>query len=250
MSSARRQDWTLIPGDPPEVVVIDEEEACPYLEAETARRPLRLPLFPLDAAQFAERLRRGDRRYGRFLYTQHCPTCRACEPVRIDVQRFEMSASQRRAKARGDRLLRVKMGQPDVDPERLALFHAHGALRGLRPPGEYIGSEGYSRFLTDTCADTVELSFYLDGRLVAVAITDVAADGLSAVYTYYNPALKNLSLGVYAILHQIDVCRAQSKPWLYLGLYVADNAHMNYKRRYLPQERRIDGTWQRFERGA
>ena len=86
----------------------------------------------------------------------------------------------------------------------------------------------------------------LSGLLVGVAIADRAADALSAVYCFYDPSFARLSLGTYSVLKQIGALPQWGLRYLYLGLYVAGNRAMAYKARYLPHERLIDGTWQRF----
>jgi arginyl-tRNA--protein-N-Asp/Glu arginylyltransferase len=227
--------------------VYEADEACPYLEGRTARRPLRMPTRRLSAGEFAERLANGDRRTGFFLYTQECATCRACEPLRVDVAAFAPSRTHRRTKKRGDRELTVDLGPYEVDEERVALYLAHQRGRGLAREGTQLDERGYEAFLVDSCVDGFELRYRLDGRLVGVAITDRASNALSAVYTYFDPTLPALSLGTYSILRQIDLAAEWKLPWVYLGLAIEESPHMRYKRRFVPHERRILGEWKRFD---
>lgn len=234
---------------PPELVVHEGDEPCPYLDGRIARRPLRIPTRHLTRTELEVRLDQGDRRTGYFLYTQECPSCRACEPLRIDVEAFAPSRTHKRTLARGRRALTVERGPFEVDARRVALYRAHQTGRGLAkenvPP---LDVQGYEAFLVDTCADGFELRYRLDGELVGVAITDRSSAGLSAVYTYYDPALARLSVGTYSILEQLALARELELPWLYLGLAIEENEHMRYKLAFLPHERRIDGAWRRFER--
>jgi arginine-tRNA-protein transferase len=243
------RELELIANVPPEVIVLDEEEQCTYLPERVARQPLRLPIRMLSHEELDARLDAGDRRYGRFLYNQNCPACRACEAIRIDVPAFRPSKTQRRTKRRGDLLFSVELGAPRVDDERVELFSKHELLRNLRRRGEPITAEGYARFLVDSCADGLEICYRTGDRLAGVAVMDRAADSLSAVYTYYDPDLHRASPGVYSILTQIELCRRWGLRWLYLGLYVAGCKELAYKADYLPHERRIDGVWTRFEKG-
>lgn len=236
-----------MPGSPPELVVLDQEEPCVYLDHRVARQPLRMPLRALAPAELDAHLDEGDRRYGRFLYRQRCPGCCACEALRVDVPAFRPSRSQRRAKKAGDARLSVEIGPVAVDERRVALFNEHELRRGLRRRPEALTIEGYERFLADTCVDGMELRYYARGELVGVAIADRGRDALSAVYTYYDPDLEALSPGTYSVLSQVDLCRAWGLRWLYLGLYVADCPELSYKARYRPHERRVAGAWQRFE---
>lgn len=237
-----------LPGAPPEWLVWDEPSTCPYLPGETARLPLRLPMRRLRPAEFSLRLEAGDRRQGLLLYRPGCPTCRACEAIRIDVDDFRMSAAQRRVVRRGDARLTTEIGRPATSPEKVALYNRHKKERGLLTGDGLIDEEGYEQFLVETCTETLELVYRLDGALVGVAITDRAADALSAVYCFYDPSRPGLGIGSYSILKHVELCRAWNLRYLYLGLFVNGCAAMTYKSRYLPHERLIDGEWKRFER--
>ncbi|MFI5397984.1 MAG: arginyltransferase [Candidatus Binatia bacterium] len=232
----------------PERLVYDAPSRCPYLPGQTARLPLRLPVRPLRPEEFAKRLQAGDRRQGLLLYRPSCPTCHACEPIRVDVNAFVADKTQRRIFRRGEATLRTEIGRPWVTPEKVALYNQHKLERGLLVGDGLVNTDSYEQFLVETCTDTIEITYRHDGKLVGVAVTDRAIDALSAVYCFYNPADARFSPGVYSVLKQIALCRAWGLRYLYLGLYVADCRAMSYKGRYLPHERLIDGTWRRFER--
>lgn len=240
----------VLPTIPPELVVVDEDEPCPYLPNRVARRPLRIPIRPLTSHELDARLEAGDRRSGPFLYNQRCDGCSACEPLRIDVQAFQPSRTQKRVQKLGDRELVVEVGDPIVDPERVTLFGKHEEERGLRQRERSLDAQEYARFLVESTAPAIELRYReaRTGRLVGIAITDRGARSLSAVYTYYDPDLVRLSPGVYSILTQIRMCQQWGLRWLYLGLAIGESPHMKYKLGWLPHERRIDGSWRRFER--
>jgi arginine-tRNA-protein transferase len=231
---------------PHEIVVFDAPHPCSYLPGRTARLPYRHPVEKLTPEQFDERLAAGDRRSGIFLYRPQCPACRACQSIRLDVESFRPAATQRRIQRRGDELLTVRIGRPVVDEDRVRLFNLHRDMRGLASGGEEIDVQSYAEFLTDTCCDTAELSYWHEGRLVAAAIADVGRDSLSAVYCFYDPTFRLLSLGTYSILRQVALCRETNRPYLYLGLYIAESPHMSYKARFCPHERLIDGLWTEF----
>jgi leucyl-tRNA---protein transferase len=240
----------VLPTIPPELVVVDEDEPCPYLAGRTARRPLRVPIRPLTPEELDFRLEAGDRRSGPFLYNQRCPACTSCEALRVDVTAFTATSGQRRAGRRGDRELVVELGEPLVDDERVALFAKHEELRGLRQRERALDAQEYARFLVESTAPVFEIRYRLreSGQLVGVAITDRGARSLSAVYTYYDPEHARLSLGVYSILTQLRLCAEQGMRWLYLGLAIEESPHMRYKLTWLPHERRVAGAWTRFER--
>jgi arginine-tRNA-protein transferase len=245
-----RRSARLRTATPPELVVHDEDEACPYLPGQVARRPLRHPIRKLRPDEFDLRLEAGDRRTGPFLYNQECPACVACEALRIDVGAFVPSRAQRRAQAKGDAAVSVEVGPIEVDDARVALYQAHEHGRGLAPDGRApIDALGYESFFALSCVDGFEIRYAVGGRLTAVAITDRGARSLSAVYTYWDPACAPLSLGTYSILTQLALARREGLDWVYLGLAVRENRSMAYKLSFMPHERRIDGAWRRFSRG-
>jgi len=233
---------------PIELVVYDEPEPCPYLDGETARLPLRMLLSKLSPKQFDQQMAAGDRRHGSMLYRTTCPDCRACEPIRVDVQNFRPNRSQRRAIARGDRQLSIEIGPPVVDHERIDLFNRHGQFRRLSSSPGGIDADDYRDFLVDSCCETIEFAYRHAGQLAGVSIADRGAEAMSAVYCSWEPDLAHLSLGKYSILKQIETCRSWGMRWLYLGLYIARSPHMRYKSEFQPHERLIDGRWQRCER--
>lgn len=238
----------LLPEVPPELVVHDRPSRCPYIEGRTARLPLRLPVRRLSRPELDDRLALGDRRQGLLLYRASCPSCVACEPIRIDVPAFVPSRSQRRVLSRGDRELRLQLTRPRVDERRVALYNAHKQGRELTDGQPPIDEDGYRDFLVESCCDSIELDYWQGERLAGVAIVDRGAEGLSAVYCHFDPELSPLCIGTYSILKQIELCRRWELRWLYLGLYIAECDRMLYKERFRPHERLLDGRWQRFER--
>jgi len=239
---------TVIDDTPAEVVVLDEEEPCPYLEGRTARLPLRLPLRKLAPAETDRRLAQGDRRYGRLFYRPACPVCRACEPIRVLVESFRPSKSHRRVLARGDRELRTEIGEPTATPERRALYEKHRIGRGLATRTEpKLDEEAYSMFFVDRLVDAFELRFYRGDTLVGFAVSDRGAHALSAVYCAFDPDFGRLSIGTYSILKHLELARGEGLTYVYLGLYIAENRHVSYKASFVPHERMIDGRWHLFD---
>jgi arginyl-tRNA--protein-N-Asp/Glu arginylyltransferase len=239
----------IIDDTPAEVVIVDEDEPCPYLEGRTARLPLRLPLRRLTRIETDERLAQGDRRYGRMLYRTTCPSCRSCEPLRVPVESFVPSRSQRRVLARGDRELRTEIGAPIMTPERLALYDRHRVGRGLAKDSDPVLDEAmFSAFFVDSSVDTLEFRFYLDDAFIGFAVADRGANAISAVYCAFDPACSRLSVGTYSILKHIEFARAERLTYVYLGLYIAENQHVNYKARFMPHERLVDGKWHLHDR--
>ena len=236
----------LLPAEPPELLVYDDPTPCPYLEGRQARMPLRVPTRMLSAREFGDRLRAGDRRQGVLLYRTRCPSCKACEPIRIEVDSFAANKTQRRIYRRGLEQLDIEVGPPELSEEKVALYNRHKHGRALSPDGQDIDEQGYRAFLVDTCCDSFEIRYRHAGRLVGVAVVDRSDDALSAVYFYFDPEFEPFSPGVFSILKQLELCRTWGLRYLYLGLYIAECPSMAYKARYLPHERLLDGRWQRI----
>ena len=225
------------------VVVQDQLQPCPYLDDTTARMPLRLPIGDVTPGAVDQMLELGYRRSGDFVYRTECPQCNECQPTRVDVANFVMTKSMKRVIRRGDRDLRCEFTAPVADDQRTAMFNEHRNLRKLGNQVETIDRESYRSFLVETCCDTREISIHLDDRLIAVSIIDVGTTSLSAVYTHFDPNYDRYSLGTYAILKQIEWAQQNDRRYVYLGMYVANNNHLNYKARFLPQQRLVLGTW-------
>ncbi len=238
----------LIDGDPPELLVHDELSPCPYLAEEQARLPMRLPTRPLTRRQFSARLREGDRRQGLVLYRPTCPSCTACEAIRIVVAEFHEGKTQRRIWRRGRDFFEVHLAPCAPDPDKVSLYNRHKMRRGLLGDGEPITRTGYDAFLVDSCTESFELRFMRGDRLVGVSVVDRAEDALSAVYTYFDPDFSRHSPGVFAILTQLELCRRWGLDYLYLGLYVEGCKAMTYKAIYRPHERLVEGEWIRVDR--
>jgi leucyl-tRNA---protein transferase len=228
------------------VVVQDQLTLCPYLDGETARMPLRMPIGPVTPEVFDLLLDMGYRRSGDFLYRTQCPQCSECQPTRLRVCDFRVTRSMQRVAKRGEQDLTWHWGPPQVDEHRIQLFNLHRQLRNLDHGGSGINADSYRAFLTDTCCQTLELSMFRNQRLLGVSIVDLGAASTSAVYTFFDPSEHRYSPGTFAILRQIAWAKQTGREYVYLGMYVAANRHLNYKARFAPQQRLIDGNWVDF----
>ncbi len=204
---------------------------CGYFRARTAQNLVLDPAAPDLPKLYALSLARGFRRAGGHVYHPHCPNCNACEPCRIDVARFAPDRSQRRCLAR-NRDIELAECTPGLTDERHDLYARY---LGTRHPGggmDEASDEDFSQFLAAPWSPTVFLEFRLAGKLVAVAVTDVCSTGLSAVYTFFDPAFPKRGLGTYAILRQIELTRERGLPHLYLGYWIEGHPKMGYKSRF------------------
>lgn len=225
----------------------DSPSPCPYLPGNIARLPLRLPIRGLRGAEFDERLEQGDRRQGLLLYRTHCPDCAACEPIRLDVAEFSPRRTHRRVLKRGDAAITVEVGPLAATQEKTDLYNRHKRGRGLNSGDDEIDVDGYRAFLGESCCNSFEVRYHVDGRLVGVAITDRTRQALSAVYCYFDPEFERLSLGTYSILTQVRLARKWGLRFVYLGLFIENCGSMAYKGRFIPHERRRDGQWERID---
>lgn len=236
-----------VPGSLPILNVLDNEHACSYLPHRIATMPLIYPARVITPAEFDYMLAHGIRRSGRFAYFTACENCIACEPTRVDVDQFQWTDSWRRTLNRGDRELTMSISEPLFDATRLQLFNRHRGQRGLGDGDSEYGQYDYEGFLIDTCcASTFEIAFWKNESLVAVSIIDCGERSISAVYTYFDPDHSRLSLGTYSILKQIQLAQRSERQYVYLGMYVQSNDHLNYKARFLPQERMVGQEWKLF----
>lgn len=227
-------------------LVYDGLQACPYLEGKVARMPLYRQMRRLTLEETDERLHNAERRVGTCLYHTACPTCQACEGIRIPVARFSPSKSQRRVARRWEGRGRVEIGPVTLTDEKLALFNRHKRERGLASPDEEMTPLGYASWLVHSCLLTMEMRYYHDDRLVGVGVVDLGRRSASSVYFYFDPDASDLSPGTWSVLQELELCRSTGRDWLYLGLYVADCRSLAYKSDFKPHERLVDGAWREF----
>jgi len=233
--------------DATDIVILDETEPCPYLDGQTARMPLRMPLEKITPSQADQRLAEGNRRTGEFIYQTNCPSCTACQPIRLNCRSFEFTRNQRRTLSKGNQKFRQKTGPLQSDPERIALFNKHRRQRGLAKRDSDIDADEYTWGFVRSCLESFEITYWHENMLACLAVCDRGEKSMSAVYTYFDPELESHSLGTYSILKQVEFCKEQDLEYLYLGYYVAGSRHMQYKSRFIPNERLINGKWVQFE---
>jgi len=218
--------------------LLGRPETCPYLP--DRRALMRYRLFEhCPPRTYARHLARGWRRFGRVLFRPTCLGCRECVGLRVDVGAFTPNRSMRRTRA-SNRDLVLAVGAPRVDSERLDLYHRYhrdmSERRGWREKEELGEADYEATFVAGGEPFARELSARLDDRLVLVALHDRVPDATSAVYTYYEPALRRRGLGVLAVLELVERAALRGDRWLYLGYRVQPNPSMRYKARYRPHQ--------------
>ncbi len=216
---------------------------CSYLEGCEARSQVATPSFLINTAAYSELVRQGFRRSGTFTYRPRCDTCRQCIPVRVDVASFAPNRSQRRSRKRHGGL-QVELLPLHDQPEYFALYHRYQQARHADGGMADDDPEQYRNFLLQSHVDSMLVAFRENGILRMVSIVDVLQDGLSAVYTFYDPDVPGASYGTYNVLWQIELCRKLGLPWLYLGYWIAASPKMAYKAGFQPLQGLHDGRWQ------
>ncbi|MEI7036314.1 arginyltransferase [Fulvimonas yonginensis] len=216
--------------------------ACGYYAERTAQNLVIDPAAPRLDQLYGPALERGFRRAGGHLYYPNCPQCRACTPCRIDVEGFVPDRAQRRCLKRNADISVVEC-MAGYNAERHALYERYLRTRHSGGGMDEADASDFRRFLTAPWSPTLFLEFRLGTRLLAVAVTDVCLNGLSAVYTFFDPDESARSLGTYAILQQVQLARRRGLPWLYLGFWIDGHAKMDYKRRFRPLQIRTREGW-------
>lgn len=227
------------------------EHPCSYLEGLKARTLFVDPLARLDTVAYQSLVDQGFRRSGSHVYRPACRGCARCVPVRIPVGVFRPDRSQRRNWARNAPDLRLVDTPAVFDPAHFALYLSYVASR--HPDGSMADDtsiESYRRFLVDPWGgETHFLELRLGDRLAGVAVTDRLVQGLSAVYTFFDPDLGDRAPGTFAVLAQIEVARRMGLKYLYLGYWIGACRKMAYKDRFRPIEAWDGREWRRYERG-
>ncbi len=216
--------------------------SCSYLEDQEATTLFVDPRQRIDKTLYSNLSLLGFRRSGSHIYRPHCSHCEACIPARIPVEQFNPSRSQRRTINR-NRDLRVVATDDFRDNEAFELYQRYIELRhadgDMYPPER----EQYESFLNNAWDCTHYYRFYDSRSLVALAVVDHLSDGLSAIYTFFEPEAVRRSLGSYAILWQIEHARELGLEYLYLGYWIRDCQKMAYKSDYRPLELYVKSRW-------
>lgn len=227
------------------------EHECSYMDGLRARTLFVDPMARIDAerAQWLQQI--GFRRSGAHFYRPACRGCQRCVPVRIPVADFTPNRAQRRNAARNDPDVQIENRPAGLHAEHYHLYERYLLHRhGDGDMADDVSMETYARFLLAPWGGTTRfIESRLGPRLMSVAVTDVFSDGLSAVYTFFDPALSHRGPGTYAVLTQLREAARLQLAYVYLGYWIGESRKMAYKDGFRPLEAWDGRRWRRFERG-
>ena len=201
-------------------------------------------LEDISEVEFEYLLAHGMRHFGDYYFRPRCLDCFQCIPIRLRVANFKIRRSQKRA-LKSCSGLRVKIGSPSYSDEKFSLYINHKAK--FQTLVDDVEDEQNFRlsFYVNT-AFGIEFEYYMDDKLVGVALGDYTTNTFSAIYTFYDTSVSKLSLGTFSILQQLEFCRQKGVKFFYLGYYIGENQSLNYKAEFRPNEIYIDLSWRPF----
>jgi arginine-tRNA-protein transferase len=216
---------------------LEENKPCSYFDDQLSDIQYRYMEHCTSEEQL-KMLERGWRRFGNMHFNPSCKDCNKCTTIRLDVKKFKFSKSQRRVLNKNKETL-TYIQKPTVTHEHINLFNKyHKYMQEKKGWGENIidVQEYHTSYVNGAHDFGQEILYFIDDKLVGVALCDIMDGGLSAIYCYYDHSYENLSLGQFSILAQISIAKQANIPYIYLGYWIKDHLSMGYKERYKPFE--------------
>ena len=230
-------------------------QPCPYLSGRLERKLFTHLTHEKPTSLIDNLLRGGFRRSQNIAYMPYCEGCHACISVRVIVDEFEVGRSMRRVMDKNRAIVALRR-PPEPTSEQFGLFrryidsrHADGGMADMTVLD-------YAMMVEDSVINTFVTEYRikperpLDSEpeswpLVAAALCDLLSDGISMVYSFYDPLAEPYSLGTYMILEHLEYARRLGLPYLYLGYWISGSRKMSYKMRFKPQELLGPNGWLR-----
>ena len=211
---------------------------CSYLSERTASLRYEI-VAAASAAEYEALMNQGWRRFGKTFFRPVCPSCQDCQPLRVDVAKFQPSTSLRRVRRFTEPKVTLEIVEPSATEEKLDLYHLfHDFQSGYKDwPERYESLASYTESFVDHPFRTEEWNYRVDGQLVGVGYVDVLSASLSMIYFFYHPDVRPLSLGTFNVLKGIDEAVRRKKAYVNLGYYVEGCRSLEYKGRFRPHER-------------
>ena len=222
---------------------ISAQQPCSYLPGQQQLNLFADPNTRMDPALYSVLCELGFRRSGEYVYAPRCPSCQACLPVRLPVAEYRPNRSQRR-NWRDNADLQVKLVEAQYHEEHFRLYQRYLLSRHQDGSMSQTDPQQFQRFFTSSWSDTRYLEFRDQDRLLAVSVIDLLRDGLSAVYTFFDPDAQQRGLGVYAVQWMIAETAKRGLDYLYMGYLIHDCDKMAYKAGYRPLQVFRQNGWQ------
>jgi arginine-tRNA-protein transferase len=225
--------------------------ACPYLPGKVERKVFARLMGPHAAGLNDALTHSGFRRSQMIAYRPACDGCAACVSVRVVAQEFVANRTMRRMERINANLIRTVV-PPEATREQFALLQTYLASRHAGGGMSDMGLFDYVAMVEETPVETMLIEYRARerngdaGALVACALTDVLQDGLSMVYSFFDPSLAYRSLGTYMILDHMRAAKTKRVPYVYLGYWVRGSRKMDYKARFQPLEALGSSGWKRL----
>lgn len=219
------------------VEFLEEQKKCSYFEEKICDIRYKY-MDECSSEEQLKMLERGWRRFGKMHFVPECKECTECTTIRIDVEKFKFSKSQKRVLNK-NKNTDVYLQEPTVTYDHINLFnkyHKHMTEKKEWPLNEIDVQEYHNSYVNGAHDYGKELLYFREDKLVGVALSDMMPRGMSAVYCYYDHDYEHLSLGQFSILAQISIAKQNKIPYLYLGYWIKDHFSMGYKERYAPFE--------------
>jgi len=221
---------------------------CGYIAKNLAQSLIASPPHVVDADVYSELITQGFRRSGKFTYRPHCEKCQACTPVRVVLDEFTPTRSQRRAYKK-HQSLNANIMELQFQPEHYALYQEYQAARHSDDLTVQTETESeqdqYRHFLCQSHVESLMIEFKDDkDKVKIVSVVDIVKDGISAVYTFFDTNDASASYGTYAIMWLATWTTQLELPYLYLGYWVKESQKMAYKEKFNKQQKFINHQWQ------
>ncbi len=221
---------------------------CGYLPSKLAQSLIAAPHYLVDTIVYSGLIQQGFRRSGKFAYRPHCENCHACIAIRVILDEFTPTRSQKRAhKQHAD--LSVRIMPLSYKQSHFELYSSYQQLRHAEDTFSDAAElqnddEQYRQFLCQSNVESLMIEFRdAKNQVKIVSVVDIVSDGVSAVYTFYDALETKASFGTYSIMWQAEWTKSLGLQYLYLGYWIEDSQKMSYKQLFKPQQKLIDGEW-------
>jgi len=221
---------------------LSSEQECNYLPGEQSASIFADPEGIMTTEIYSILINHGFRRSADYVYRPHCPQCQECKSARIPVEQFKPTRSQKRV-IKKNSFLSIQETTPHLSEEHFELYKKYMKQRHKDGEMDHNDPDRYFDFLNSAWCDTKFIEFRLNEKLISVAVVDFLRDGLSALYTFFDPKHSQLSPGTFAVLWQIQRAIQLDKKYVYLGYWIKDCEKMNYKINFKPLEILDQDQW-------